>query len=128
MMVGLAHALETRGRLAEAAETADAAVEAARLAGNRQLIGWALVADAWTAAALGDVERARLAADEAIALLDGLDESVLTRATHAHLGVMWLDIGEVDRCLDQLRAVGLPDFPLIEPGRRAWLYATLSRA
>ena len=33
--VGLAHALETRGRLAEAAETADAAVEAARLAGNR---------------------------------------------------------------------------------------------
>ena len=46
MMVGLAHALETRGRLAEAAETADAAVEAARLAGNRQLIGWALVADA----------------------------------------------------------------------------------
>ena len=59
MMVGLAHALETRGRLAEAAETADAAVEAARLAGNRQLIGWALVAEAWTAAALGDVERAR---------------------------------------------------------------------
>ena len=128
MMVGLAHALETRGRLAEAAETADAAVEAARLAGNPQLIGWALVADAWTAAALGDVERARTAADEAIALLDELDESVLTRATHAHLGVMWLDIGEVDRCLDQLRAVGLPDFPLIEPGRRAWLYATLSRA
>ena len=37
MMVGLAHALETRGRLAEAAETADGAVEAARLAGNRQL-------------------------------------------------------------------------------------------
>ena len=119
MMVGLAHALETRGRLAEAAETADAAVEAARLAGNRQLIGWALVADAWMAAALGDVERARAAAEEAIALLDGLDESVLTRATHAHLGVMWLDIGEVDRCLDQFRAVGLPDFPLIEPGRRA---------
>ena len=128
MMVGLAHALETRGRLAEAAETADAAVEAARLAGNRQLVGWALVADAWTAAALGDVERARVSADEAIALLDGLDESVLTRATHAHLGVMWLDIGEPERCLDQLRAVGLPDFALIEPGRRAWLYATLSRA
>ena len=51
MQVGLAHALETRGRLAEAAETADAALEAARLAGNRQLIGWALVADAWMAAA-----------------------------------------------------------------------------
>ena len=36
MTVGLAHALETRGFLAEAVETADGAVEAARLSGNRQ--------------------------------------------------------------------------------------------
>jgi DNA-binding CsgD family transcriptional regulator len=128
MQVGLAHALETRGRLAEAAETADAALEAARLAGNRQLIGWALVADAWMAAAAGEIDRARTAGDEAIALLDGLDDSVLTRATHAHLGVMWLEIGEVDRCLASFRAVGMPDFPSIEPGRRAWLYAVLARA
>ena len=128
MMVGLAHALETRGRLAEAAETADAAVEAARLAGNRQLVGFALVADAWTAAALGDSERARAAGDEAVALLDGLDDSILTRATHAHLGVMWSDLGEVDRCLAAFRAVGMPEFPSIEPGRRAWLYAALARA
>jgi DNA-binding CsgD family transcriptional regulator len=128
MQVGLAHALETRGRLPEAAETADAALEAARLAGNRQLIGWALVADAWMAAALGDVDRARTAGDEAIALLDGLDDSVLTRGTHAHLGVMWMDIGEVDRCLDSFRAVGMPDFPSIEPARRGWLYTVLARA
>ncbi len=128
MMVGLAHALETRGHLGEAAETADAAVEAARLAGNRQLVGWALVAEAWTAAALGDTDRAREAGEEAVALLDGLDESVLTRATHAHLGVMWLDLGDVERCLHAFRAVGLPEFASIEPGRRAWLYATLARA
>jgi DNA-binding NarL/FixJ family response regulator len=128
MQVGLAHALEMRGRLAEAAETADAAVEAARLAGNRQLIGFALVADAWTAASRGDVDHARASGDEAIALLEGLDDSVLTRGTHAHLGVMWMDIGEVDRCLASFRAVGMPDFPSIEPGRRAWMYAALARA
>jgi DNA-binding NarL/FixJ family response regulator len=128
MTVGLAHALETRGFLAEAAETADGAVEAARLAGNRQLIGFALVANALTAAALGDTERARAAGDEAVALLDGLDDSVLTRATHAHLGVMWSDIGEVDRCLAAFRAVGLPEFPSIEPGRRSWMYTALARA
>jgi DNA-binding NarL/FixJ family response regulator len=128
MTVGLAHALETRGRLVEAAETADGAVEAARLAGNRQLVGFALVANALTAAALGETERARAAGDEAVALLDGLDDSVLTRATHAHLGVMWADLGEVDRCLAAFRAVGLPDFPSIEPGRRAWLYTALARA
>ena len=127
MMVGLAHALEMRGRLGEAAETADAAVEAARLSGNRQVLGFALVADAWTAAALGDGERARAAGDEAVALLDGLDDSVLTRGTHAHLGVMWADLGEIDRCLTAFRAVGMPDFPTIEPGRRAWMYAALAR-
>ena len=128
MMIGLAHALEMRGRLDEASDTAEAAVESARLGRNRQMVGWALVAEAWTAAARGDVERARAAAEEAVALLEGLDESVLTRATHAHVGVIWLDIGEPRRCVEQLRAVGLPDFPLIEPGRRAWLYAVLARA
>ncbi|HEY7073974.1 MAG TPA: AAA family ATPase [Solirubrobacteraceae bacterium] len=128
MQVGLAHGLEVRGRLTEAAETADAALEAARLAGNRQLIGWVLVSDAWMAAAAGDIEHARTAGDEAIALLDGLDDSVLTRATHAHLGVMWIDIGEIDRGMASFRAVGMPDFPSIEPGRRGWIYAVLARA
>ena len=85
------------------------------------------MADAWTAAALGDSDRARASGDEAVALLDGLDDSVLTRGTHAHLGVMWADLGEVDRCLAAFRAVGMPDFPSIEPGRRGWLYATLAR-
>jgi DNA-binding CsgD family transcriptional regulator len=128
MQVGLAHALETRGRLLEAVETADAAVEAARLAGNPQMVAFALVADAWMAAAQGDIDRARTTGDEAIAALAGLDDSVLTRGTHAHLGVMWMDIGEVDRCLASFRAVGMPDFPSIEPARRGWLYTVLARA
>jgi ATP/maltotriose-dependent transcriptional regulator MalT len=128
MMVGLAHALQTRGFLVEAAETAEGAVDAARLNGNQQLVVFALVANAWTVADLGDIDRARAAGDEAVALLEGLDESVLTRGTHAHLGVLWADLGEVDRCLAAVRAVGLPDLPSIEPGRRAWMYAALARA
>jgi DNA-binding CsgD family transcriptional regulator len=128
MMVGLAQALERLGRLREAQNTAEAAVEASRLSGNRQAVGFALVAEAWTAAELGDVDHARSAADEAVALLESLDESVFTRATHAHVGVIWLEIGEPDRCIEQLRAAGLPDFPRIEPGRRGWLYTVLARA
>jgi DNA-binding CsgD family transcriptional regulator len=128
MMVGLAQALERLGRLREALETAEAAVEASRLTANPQAVGFALVAEAWTAAELGDVAHARAAAEEALALLAGLDESVLTRATHAHVGVIWLEIGEPERCVEQLRAAGLPDFPLIEPGRRGWLYTVLARA
>jgi DNA-binding NarL/FixJ family response regulator/Arc/MetJ family transcription regulator len=128
MRVGLAHALERLGRLSEALEAADSAAEAARLSGHRQLIGFALVAEAMTATELGDIDHARAAAEEAVALLVGLDESVLTNATHAHVGVVWLEIGEPDRCIDQLRSLGLPDFPQIEPGRRGWLYAALARA
>jgi DNA-binding NarL/FixJ family response regulator/tetratricopeptide (TPR) repeat protein len=128
MMVGLAQALERLGRLGEALGTAEAAVEAARLSGNRQAVGFALVAQAWTAAEVGDIAHARTAAEEAVALLDGLDESVLTRATHAHVGVIWLEIGEPARCVEQLRVAGLPDLALIEPGRRGWLYAVLARA
>ena len=106
MMVGLAQALERLGRLREALNTAEAAVEASRLSGNPQAVGFALVAEAWTAAELGDVAHARSAAEEAVALLDALDESVFTRATHAHVGVIWLEIGEPDRCIEQLRAAG----------------------
>jgi DNA-binding NarL/FixJ family response regulator len=128
MMVGLAQALERLGRLREALNTAEAAVEASRLTGNPQAVGFALVAEAWTAAELGDVDHARSAADEAVGLLESLDQSVFTRATHAHVGVIWLEIGEPDRCIEQLRAAGLPDLPLIEPGRRGWLYTVLARA
>ena len=128
MMVGLAQALERLGRLREALNTAEGAVEASRLTGNPQAVGFALVAEAWTAAELGDADHARAAAEEAVALLDALDESVFTRATHAHVGVIWLEIGEPDRCIEQLRAAGLPDLPLIEPGRRGWLYTVLARA
>ncbi len=127
-MVGLAQALERLGRIDEALSTAEAALEAARLSGNPQAVGFALVAEAWTAAEAGDVEHARAAAEEAVAVLDGLDESVLTRATHAHVGVIWLEIGDPARCVEQLRVAGLPDLPQIEPGRRGWLYAVLARA
>jgi DNA-binding CsgD family transcriptional regulator len=128
MMVGLAQALERLGRLREALNTAEAAVEASRLTGNPKAVGFALVAEAWTAAELGDAAHARSAAEEAVALLDALDESVFTRATHAHVGVIWLEIGEPDRCIEQLRAAGAPELPLIEPGRRGWLYTVLARA
>jgi ATP/maltotriose-dependent transcriptional regulator MalT len=128
MMIGLAHALETRGRLAEAVDQVEAAVEAARLSGNQQALGFALVAEAWTAAAVGDVERARSAADDAVALLDGLDESVLTLGAHAHTAAIFLEAGDSARCLEEARRAGAPDLTRVEPGRCAWLAAVLARA
>ena len=127
-MVGLAHALESLGRLREALGIAARRGRGRRLSG--QPAGGRLRTrrrgvDA--AAAIGDIDHARTAGDEAIAAADGLDDSVLTRATHAHVGVIWLEIGEVDRCMEQFRAVGLPDFPSIEPARRGWMYTVLAR-
>src|SRR4051795_6962938 len=128
MTIGLAHALEVRGRLAEAAEHAEAAVEAARLLGNRQMLCFALTADAWVSAVRGDQPRARAAGAEAVALLDGLDESVLSRSTREHVAAAQLEAGEPERCLAAMAAGGAPEFADVEPGRRAWLYAVLARA
>ena len=55
MMIGLAHSLEVRGRLGEAVEQAEAAVDGARLAANPQMLCWALTALAWIAALAGDL-------------------------------------------------------------------------
>ncbi len=128
MTIGLAHALEVRGRLAEAAEHAGAAVESARLWGNPQMLCFALTADAWISALRGEQTRARAAGAEAVALLDGLDESVLSRATRVHVAAAQLEAGEPERCLAAMSAGGAPEFPSVEPGRRAWLYAVLARA
>lgn len=128
MTIGLAHALEVRGRLDEAAEHADAAVDGARLWGNPQMLCFALTADAWVSALRGELDRARSAGAEAMALLDGLDESVLSRATRVHVAAAQLEAGEPEGCLAAMSAGGAPEFAGVEPGRRAWLYAILARA
>ena len=128
MMVGLSHALETRGRLAEAKDTVEGAVEAGRLSGNRQVLSWALVGEGWVAAITGDLERAGRAAEEAVALLAELSDSILTLATHALASLVFLETGDVERCLAEGRRAGAPAFAAIEPGRAAWLLGVLARA
>jgi DNA-binding NarL/FixJ family response regulator len=128
MMIGLAHALETRGHVRESVEMADAAVESARLVNNPQGLSWALTAQTWTTVMAGEHDRALAAGEEAVQLLDALNPSVLTRATRQHVGAAWLEAGHLERAFEQLQLAGAPDFALVEPGRRAWLYAHLARA
>ena len=128
MLVGLAHALETRGRVAEALDTAEAAIEAARLSGNRQVLSWALVGEGWIAAMTGDLVRAERSAEEAVALLAELSDSILTFATHALAALVFLEAGDPARCLAEAERAGAPDFDAIEPGRAAWVLAVMARA
>jgi DNA-binding NarL/FixJ family response regulator len=128
MMVGLAHALEVRGRIDEALDLVEGAVEAARLSNNRQVLSWALVGEGWVAAMTGDIELAGRAADEAVTLLGELSSSILTLGTHGLAAVVFLEAGDVDRCLAEAEAAGAPAFDAMEPGRAAWLLAVLARA
>ncbi len=128
MAIGLAHAYEVTGRPRLGLDQAEAAVEAARLAGNRQVLCWALTAEAWIAAIAGELPRARTAGAEAVNLLTDLDESVLSRATRVHVAAAQLEAGEPERCLEAMADAGGPDFVRVEPGRRAWLYSILARA
>jgi DNA-binding CsgD family transcriptional regulator len=127
-MVGLAFALEVRGRLPEAIDMAESAVEAARLAGNHQLTGFALVVEAWTAAICGNVEQTLRAGEEALASIEGLDESVLTRANRETVAAAFIVAGDPERGLQVAQLAGAPDFRHVDPGRRAWLYALLAQA
>jgi DNA-binding CsgD family transcriptional regulator len=128
MMAGLAFALEVRGRLTDAVETAQSAVEAARLAGNAQVTGLALLAEAWTSAMSGNLEQAVRAGEEALSSIEGLDESVLTRSNRETVAAAFIEAGDPERGLRLAQHAGAPDFPQVDPGRRAWLYSLLAQA
>lgn len=114
MLVGLAHALERQGRLPEALEVAERAVDAAR---HDQLLSWARAEEAYIAAVMGEAERAVAAAEEAVALAGRLDASFLTIATHALTAATFLEAGKPERSLEQARLAGTK----LDPGRQALL-------
>jgi DNA-binding NarL/FixJ family response regulator len=78
LIPALSTALGARGRLAEAAEVLDAAIEAARVAGNRQGLAWNLLNRCYMASRTGDVDLAATAGDESIDLTRGLDASLVS--------------------------------------------------
>ncbi len=77
LIPSLSTALGARGRLAEAAELLDAAIEGTRVAGNRQGLAWNLLNRCYMASRTGDVDLAATAGDESIELTRGLDASLV---------------------------------------------------
>ena len=103
MTIGLAHAYEVTGRLRAGLEEAEAAVEAGRLSGNRQILCWALTAEAWIAAIAGDLARARRRGRRGPrGCSRDLDDSVLSRGTRVHVAAALLEAGEPERCLEAM--------------------------
>jgi DNA-binding CsgD family transcriptional regulator/tetratricopeptide (TPR) repeat protein len=111
-----AFALALLGRLAEAEDVAERAVEAARLSASPEAMAWALLNRAWTALLAGDLDTALRAAEESVELGRPLADSPVRTWSACAYGSILLAAGEPARCLDVLiPAGGGPELPAV-PG------------
>ncbi|MDA0165227.1 AAA family ATPase, partial [Solirubrobacter ginsenosidimutans] len=129
LMVGEALGLLSRGRIAEALDVTDAAVEDARPLGSAQSLIWALYAHATVLEAGGDPAAAVRAGEEAVALTAGLEPSSIVAACGAALARALIATGEGARAARVLLALqGGEDLPRSFVGERAGGYELLVRA
>ena len=104
-----------RGKLAEAGDVLDSAIEAARLSGNVQALAGNLTNRSLTALAAGDLQLALTIAEENHVLTDGLDQSLSCAAAVA-LAAALVEAGDPQRAVAVLTAsCGGDDLALI-PG------------
>ena len=116
-----------RGRLSEAAELLDNAVEGARLSGNVQALAGNLVNRSLTAVAAGDLDLALSTAQENAELTEGLDQSLICAAGVA-LATALLETGAAGRAVDALlSSSGGDELPLIPGVWRARSLELLTR-
>jgi DNA-binding NarL/FixJ family response regulator/tetratricopeptide (TPR) repeat protein len=106
-----------RGRLPEAAEILDTAVEIARLSGHAQGIAWNLGGRSLAASAAGDVEAALAAAEEAVESLEGHERSFPAVWAGLALATALLPAGHPERAvqvlLDSAGGEELPALPVV---------------
>jgi ATP/maltotriose-dependent transcriptional regulator MalT len=92
----------TVGRLREAAELLDAAIEGARLSGNTQALAWVLFCRSFVAVPAGDAEIAVAAAQESLDLTQNVGESVIAARAALMLAVALLQTRQPARAAEVL--------------------------
>jgi DNA-binding NarL/FixJ family response regulator len=92
----------TRGKLTEAGELLDGAIEAARLLGNTHALVWSLSGRSSAALRKGDVSLALAAAQESFDLSRSSPESFHAAEAAVGLAAASLEVGETDRALELL--------------------------
>ena len=116
-----------RGRLGDAGDLLDNAVEGARLSGNVQALAGNLVNRSLTAVAAGDLDLALSTAQENAELTEGLDQSLVCAAGVA-LATALLEAGDARRAVDALtQSSGGGDLPFIPGVWRARSLELLTR-
>ena len=124
----LSNVLHTTGRIAESADLLDEAVEAARLSGNAQALGWNLLSRAFTALAQGDLDTATAAARESVEVTRDLDDTLVSTYASVALASTLYESGEAARAIEiLLTAAGGEELPRIASGWRANYFELLTR-
>ena len=119
------------GRLQEAAELQEMAIEVARLAGHAQGLAWNLGARSLTAMAAGDLEAALVTAEEAVEAAGLGTEGPTFPAMWIHVGLAsaLLEAGDGRRAAEiVLDGAGGDELPLLPAGWRPSVFELLTRA
>ena len=111
--------LYTRGRLHDAAETVERAVDGARVTTNAAVLAWALCLQSIVARLTGDLDAARAAAEEALPLARRRGERLITAFAGSCLADALHESGEPERAVEVVRgAAGGPELPGVPIGWR----------
>jgi ATP/maltotriose-dependent transcriptional regulator MalT len=117
-----------RGKLAEAAELLDGAIEAGRLLGSPPALAGNLFNRSVVALAAGDLDVALATAEEAVELTRGLDEGFVKAWAAARLAGVLQETGEPARAVEVILGhAGGEELALIPGGWRAYCLELLTR-
>jgi ATP/maltotriose-dependent transcriptional regulator MalT len=120
--------LVLRGRLGEAAEREDGAIEAARLSGNAQALAWALFHRAFAALQAGDLDTAFAAGTESVELTRA-EDSIVACFAGVILGVAVVERGDAAAGVELILANGGgPELRRIPGSWRAYYLERLTAA
>src|SRR6266540_2749157 len=124
----LGRAWYVRGRLAEATELLDGAIEAARLLGNTHALAWNLFNRYVVALAAGDLDIALASAQQSVDLSRELDEGFVAAWAAVRLAAVLLETGEPERAVELLLgSAGGEELTLIPGGWRSYCLELLTR-
>ncbi len=116
------------GRLADAAELLEAAIEAARLSGHPPALAWALFCRAFVAVPAGDLKTAIAGGQESLELAAEAGQPVIAARAASILAVALLDAGQPDRAAAVLAGpLGAEPFDAIPDVWRAYLLELMTR-
>jgi DNA-binding CsgD family transcriptional regulator/tetratricopeptide (TPR) repeat protein len=131
LMLSKGYPLELQGRLAEAAEVCEAAVEAARLSGNRHYLFWALFELAWPRYFAGELDGAIEACEESLHYGERLTGGTIPSAGGGPgwaLAVALFTSGETEKAFAAMQALGTEEVEFAVPVERCFDWETFALA